>query len=355
MHDLDDPRTHELFDRSNMREQIAGLPRQCAESYAAGLGLGLPPAYRGARNVVVAGMGGSGIGGALIQALLVDDSRAPITVWRDYGLPRHASGPDTLVIAVSNSGNTEETLSAFNAAVSRGCAAVAVCTGGALANRARAAGAPLLTFSWPHAPREAVGWATMPVLAILAQLDVIPDLGADVEETVRVLATAMERLRPDSHAARNSAKRVAGQFLDRLPVIYGAGIFAPVARRWKTQLNECAKSIAAFDDMPELNHNTVVGYAHPQQVWQKTIVIALRGPADHPRNSLRFDATTLLMLEAGVNQDTVRAQGHSRLAQQWSLLLYGDWVSYYTAIMAGIDPIPVASIDALKAGLAAIG
>lgn len=355
MHDLDDPRTYEAFDRSNMRDQIAGLPRQCADAYAAALGLGLPAAFRAASNVVVAGMGGSAIGGALAQALLADDGRAPITVWRDYGLPRHAAGPGTLVIAVSNSGNTEETLSAFDAAISRGCAAVAVCTGGALADRARAAGAPLLTFAWSHAPREAVGWATMPVLAFLAQLGLASDLRGDLDEAIRVMDAAMERLRPESPAARNSAKRVAGQFLDRLPVIFGAGVFAPVARRWKTQLNECAKSNAAFEEMPELNHNTVVGFAHPQQVWQKTIVIALRGTADHPRNSLRYDATTMLMLEAGVNQDTVRAQGRSALAQQWSLLLYGDWVSYYTAVMAGIDPIPVAPIDALKSGLARIG
>jgi glucose/mannose-6-phosphate isomerase len=144
---------------------------------------------------------------------------------------------------------------------------------------------------------------------------------------------------------------MAGQVVDRLPVIYGAGMLAPVARRWKMTLNETAKLLAAWDEMPELNHNSVVGLMQPEAVWQKTIVIQLRCNNDLPQVARRFDLTTRLMLECGINQDTVRAKGKSALAQMFSLIQFGDWMSYYAAIMAGLDPTPTDPIAWLKQGM----
>jgi glucose/mannose-6-phosphate isomerase len=351
MYNLDDSASYEALDVSHMRLRLESLPDQCAQGYAAGQQLALPPEYAQVQQVVVAGMGGSGMGGSLMRALCAPLSARPITTWRTYGLPAYATGPQTLVIATSKSGDTEETSSAFDEAVRRGCKVIAFATGGVLAQRAREVHAPLVTFSSPHQTREAIGWLTFPMLAILARLGCIPDPSEDVSETITLLRETGARIGPENPAVRNPVKRMAGQVVDRLPVIYGAGMLAPVARRWKMTLNETAKLLAAWDEMPELNHNSVVGLMQPEAVWQKTIVIQLRCNNDLPQVARRFDLTTRLMLECGINQDTVRAKGKSALAQMFSLIQFGDWMSYYAAIMAGLDPTPTDPIAWLKQGM----
>jgi glucose/mannose-6-phosphate isomerase len=350
MVDLDQRASYEHIDAAHMHERLATLPQQCHDAFmqAQSFACTLPSEYAQVRQVVICAMGGSAIGAALALAVCQPHSHTPMTVWRNEGLPAYATGPETLVIASSKSGDTAETLDAYRTAQQRGCRIVALTTGGALAAQARADGAPLFTYTFEHTPREAIGWLTLPLCALLAQLRLGPDLSAAVAETVATLQDGAQRLGIDSPAIRNPAKRIAGQVMERLPVIYGAGIFAPVAQRWKTVLNENAKLLAAWEEMPDLTHNAVVGLERPESVWQKTLVIQLRGPADHPRNAQRFDLTTRLLLEAGVNQDTVRARGTSPLAQVFSLVQFGDWVSYYAAIMAGIDPTPTEAIRDLR-------
>ncbi|HEY3343172.1 MAG TPA: bifunctional phosphoglucose/phosphomannose isomerase [Anaerolineae bacterium] len=354
MHDLDTLSSYDVVDKAHMHLRLEALPEQCAQSYAAGQQLALPAAYAQAQQVVIAGMGGSGVGASLVRVLCAPLSACPITTWRTYGLPAYAAGAHTLVIATSKSGDTEETLSAFDEAVQRGCAVIALATGGALAQRARDLQIPLLAFTFADQPREAIGWLTFPLLAILAHLGFIPDPSADVNEAVTLMRETGARIGPNSPAVRNPVKRMAGQVMDRLPIIFGAGMLAPVARRWKTTLNETAKLLAAWDELPELNHNSVVGLLQPEAVWQKTIVIQLRCNNDSPRVSQRFDLTTRLMLECGINQDTVRAKGKSALAQMFSLIQFGDWMSYYAAIMSGIDPTPTDPITWLKQGMGEI-
>lgn len=351
MYNLDDSASYEALDVSHMRLRLEALPDQCAQGYAAGQQLALPDSYAQVQQVVIAGMGGSGVGGSLIRALCAPLSARPITTWRTYGLPAYATGPHTLVIATSKSGDTEETQSAFDEAVRRGCAVIALATGGALAQRARDLDIPLVTFTSPHQTREAIGWLTFPLLAVLTRLGFIPDPAEDVTETINLLRETGDRIGLASPAVRNPVKRMAGQVVDRLPIIYGAGMLAPVARRWKTTLNETAKLMAAWDEMPDLNHNSVVGLMQPEAVWQKTIVIQLRCNSDSPQVSQRFDLTTRLMLECGINQDTVRAKGRSALAQMFSLIQFGDWMSYYAAIMSGLDPTPTDPITWLKQGM----
>jgi glucose/mannose-6-phosphate isomerase len=352
MNNLDTLSSFETVDAAQMRARLAALPQQCAEAYAAGRSLTLPASYRNANRIVIAGMGGPGIGAALAQALYAETARVPIAAWRDYGLPGFAQGPQTLVIASSTSGNTEEVLDAFGTAAQRGCAVIALAGGGALAQQARALDAPLVSYTFEHQPREAIGWHAFPLIALLAALGVIDDPAGDVAEAVAVMEDTGRKIGVESPAARNPAKRMAGQVVDRLPIIYGAGMLAPVARRWKTVLNENAKLLAACDEMPDLNHNSIEGLEQAEAVWQKSIVIQLRSDHDHPRVSRRFDTTTRLMLEAGINQDTIRARGKSALAQQFSLVQFGDWVSYYAAIMSGVDPTPVRVIGRMKEEMA---
>ncbi|HQV70762.1 MAG TPA: SIS domain-containing protein [Thermoflexales bacterium] len=351
MRNLDDQNTYATVDPRNLRGRILEMGKDCQNGYATGKSLAPLPGAGSIRQIVIAAMGGSAAGASLAAALATQTAAVPIILWKEYGLPAFAKGPETLVMALSNSGNTEEIASAFEQATQRGCAAVAITTGGRLAQMARAAGAGLITYEWTF-PISSVPWTAFAVLGALVALGVLPEMAPDVSETEAVLAAMNDKLRPESPAMHNGAKRMAGQFMDRLPVMYGAGIFAPVAKLWKAQMHERAKSLAASEEMPDLNHNAVESYDHPQAVWQKSIVIALRGAADHPRVARRYEATTTLMLEAGLNQDSARAQGHSQMAQMFSLVLYGEWVTYYTAIIAGTDPLQEHAVTRMKEILA---
>ncbi len=348
MNDLDQLTVYEQVDRAGMRHRLENLHDQTEAAYRTAREFARTLGEYSIKRIVVAAMGGSAMGAAFVQAAYQSAAALPVSICRSYDLPAWVAGAETLVIVSSKSGNTEETLSACAEAIARKCPVIALTTGGVLAEQARIHRIPCCSYTADYTPREAVAWLTMPLIAILDTLMVIPDPDADVAEACSILREGATTLGIGSPARRNPAKRLAGQLVQHLPIIYGSGILAPVAQRWKTVLNENAKMLAVCDELPELNHNTIVGFEHDEQVWRRSIVIQLRSDHDHPRVSRRFDLTTRLMLEAGINQDTVRARGRSALAQQMSLVQFGDWVSYYTAIMAGIDPTPAEVLDALK-------
>lgn len=340
MSNLDAPASYETIDPLRIRDDIRQSPEWCQAAYTASRSLALPDAFRRARRVVFAGMGHAAIAGDMVRALYARESPLHLSVWRDYDLPAFASGPDTLVIASSATGNDDEPLSALDEANRRQCGALVICPGGDMALRASQIGAPCY---WPAVttPAHQTGlWQLFLLLGILSELWLIPDPGEAVTEAASVMREAAGVIGPDSPAIRNPSKRLAGQFVGRLPIIVGAGILAPVAAYWKLQLNHIAKTAAVCDEMPNANYGSVLGYERPDPVWQKSIVIALRGACDDPRVAARHDLTTTLMLEAGLNQDTARARGVSPLAQACSLAYFGDWTACYTAIMTDIDPAP---------------
>jgi glucose/mannose-6-phosphate isomerase len=300
-------------------------------------------------------MGGSAISGDLLATLVEPTCRLPIQVVRDYDLPPYATGPHTLVIALSHSGATEETLSAAQEAIERGSPVLAITTGGPLAPLAQQGPGVVWTYEYDSQPRAALGWLYGLLLGAAARLGLAPDLAADVEEAVARMRRDREAWTASARANRNSAKRVAGQLMDRIPVVWGAGLLAPVARRWKTQLNENAKTGAYYEVMPELNHNSVVGIAAPPELIRrhKVQIVQLISPAfDHPRVALRHEATEKLLREAGVIAEVVRARGQGRLAQQMNLIQYGDYVSFYLAMGYEVDPTPIPPIAMLKQKMA---
>jgi glucose/mannose-6-phosphate isomerase len=151
---------------------------------------------------------------------------------------------------------------------------------------------------------------------------------------------------------KNPAKRMAGQCMGRWPTIVGADIFEPVARRWRTQIAELAKAVAQFEALPEADHNMVAGVLNPEALFGSTMVVFLRGTAGHPRNLLRVDVTRQVMMVEGFNTDVIQAAGESRMAQQWSVLHFGDYSAYYLAMAYRVDPTPVAAIEDVKRRLA---
>ncbi len=349
---LDDPKQFAELDPDDMLERIGELPEQCRAAWTLTQGLELPSAYGTVRHIVILGMGGSAIGGALLQGLVTGECAVPITVVRGYTLPAFIRGPDYLLIACSYSGNTEETLSAFGEGLERGTRLVAVTTGGKLAALAQEKGIPLVHFAYRSQPRAALGYSFTLLLGLCSRLGLVQDYAADLKEAVQVMEEWQAEIGPNAPTARNAAKHLAGQIAGRLPVIYGAGFLVTVANRWKTQFNENSKHWAFFEPLPELNHNAVVGFGIPQTVRDQTIVLMLRSSLDHPRVQVRWQVTRELLLREGVAAETLPGRGESYLAQMLSLIHFGDYVSFYLAMLNGVDPTPVESIAFLKQRLA---
>ncbi len=349
--DLDDLGALRRFDSGDMLGRIAELPQQCRDAWALAQAFDLPAEYRAAKQVVIIGMGGSAIGGALVAGLVADEATIPISVVRDYSLPAFV-GPETLVVACSYSGNTEETLSAARQAREKGARLLVTTTGGQLAQLARSWDAPVLTFEYVAQPRAALGYSFMLLLGVLHKLGFFPPKESDLAEATEVMESLQKEIGPQVPAEGNPAKALARRLHGRFVVVYGSGFMEPVANRWKTQVNENSKAWATFEGLPELNHNSVVGYEHPGELRDKLMVVMLTSALDHPRTAIRFRVTREILDERGIPNATVSAWGRSRLAQMLSTIHFGDYVSYYLAALNGADPTPVAVIDFLKRRLA---
>jgi glucose/mannose-6-phosphate isomerase len=351
---LDDVTVFAEIDRQGMYAHILGLPEQLRQAWRLGQQLELP-GWTGIQQVLIAGMGGSAIGAELLAAWAAPTCKTPIHILRDYDLPAWANGSHTLVIGSSHSGNTEETLSAFKQALQRGCRCLALSTGGALEQTAGGAAVPAWIFEHHGQPRTAVGYSFGLLLALFARLHLVEDPQDELVSAVESMLHQQESLRAEMPAARNPAKRMAGQLMGRFAVVLGSGVLAPVARRWKGQISEIAKAWAQFEFLPEADHNSVAGVLEPQDHLSNLMVLFLRGAADHPRNRLRSDLTRKVLMLEGLNTDFIDAQGETPLANLWTCLHMGDFVAYYLAMAYGVDPTPVQAIEALKREMKAAG
>ena len=346
--DLDDLDRFKELDTFNMLGEIDNLPHQLGYAYQLGMRLDLP-AWKDIKQVVIAGMGGSAIGADLLASYTSSLSRIPVVVHRDYGLPLFAHGADTLVVCSSHSGNTEETLDAFDAALRAKCRIIVVCTGGELANHAKENNIPVWMFDHVGQPRAAVGFSFGLLLAMFQRLGFIPDQAQEMEDALASMNRIQQHLRPEVPTAKNPAKRYAGQLMGRWVTIMGAGLLTAVARRWKGQLNEVAKAGANFEFLPEADHNTLAGTMNPQETLNAhTMTLFLRAPSDHPRNRLRSDLTRKAFMLEGLNTDHVDGRGNTPLAHMWTLILFGDYMAYYLAMGYGVDPTPIKALVEFK-------
>jgi glucose/mannose-6-phosphate isomerase len=350
--DLNDTRGFQELDSENMLAHIDGLPEQLQTAWQ--LGSRLPiPSWSGIKQILIAGMGGSAIGGDLLAAYALPHCRVPIDVHRDYGLPTWANGPETLVIASSHSGNTEETLDTFQHALVNGCRLLSISTGGTLARLAEESGITLWHFNHSGQPRAAVGYSFCLLLAALHRLNLLPDPEGEIKDAIEAMRFQQSSLKADVLDVHNPAKRMAGQLIGRWVTIIGAGVMAPVARRWKGQINEIAKTWAQFEFLPEADHNLLAGSMNPQENFARMMVLFLRSSADHPRNQKRADLTRKTFMLEGIGTDSIDAKGKTRLAQLWTTLHLGDYIAYYLAMAYGMNPTPVVAIENFKRELTA--
>jgi glucose/mannose-6-phosphate isomerase len=321
-----------------MRDLIASLGGQVRGA----AGLVLPDVPGDAREILVCGMGGSGIAGDYL-ARLADAHRARISVHKGYGLPAWAGTLRPLVLLSSYSGNTEETLSAAEEAAGEGLSAVVVSSGGSLAAFADERGWPCVRVEAGLQPRAAFGWLLGAAVRVADAAGVAPGLTADLTEG----ADVVDRIVADG--GWSLAADLAEGLEHRIVAVYGAtGLTAPVANRWKTQLNENAKTPAWWSVLPELDHNEIVGWSGPDHLGRAVGVVSLHDHEDADTLGRRFRLTRQVTEDDVAWIGAIHAQGNSPFARMLSLTLVGDMVSVALAGRYGVDPMQVAAIDDLK-------
>jgi glucose/mannose-6-phosphate isomerase len=293
-------------------------------------------------GLFVCGMGGSAIGGDLAAAALGDRLTGPLLTVRGYGLPSWAREEWT-VFCSSYSGETEETLACFAAAETLGARRVVAGTGGALVERARVAGDPVIGLpGLLPAPRTAVAYMLVCAAEVAAASGIAPRIAAEIEAAAAFLEAGRDDL-------RHRAAEVAAAIGDRLPVVCGAGPTAAAARRWKTQVNENAKLPAFCSELPEANHNEICIWEDPSA--GKLAAVLLEDRDQHPREQLRFELTAAEVERDGATAVRIEAAGETRTERLLWTVMLGDLVSLELATAHGVEPLPIEAIERLKAAL----
>ena len=345
--DLNNFQQFSSIDRSDMLGHITGLPEQLSRAWRLGLTLPLPRLST-VGQIVVAGMGGSAIGADLLGAYLSDRLKVPYVVQRDYELPAFAVGSESLIIASSHSGNTEEVLSVFESALKKGSQTLAICTGGKLEAMAEEVGTTVWKFDHVGQPRTAVGFSFGLLLALFTRIGLVSDPSSELQGAVEAMKGFQQHLAAEIPIVKNPAKRHAGNLVGRHVTVFASGFMTPVARRWKSQINEVAKAFAAYEPIPEADHNTLAGIYNPAGVLDSEFGVFIHASQDHPRNQLRLAKTHEIMMLEGVGTDIFHARGDSRLSQMWTGVLFGDYLAYYLALAYDTDPTPIPPITSLK-------
>ncbi len=344
---LNNSETIKSIDISDMLGVQEAFPAQCRDAVAlAGQAEFGDPGTVDA--IVVLGMGASGIGGDIVKALYERELKVPIAVVKGYELPAYV-GSNSLVFAVSYSGETEETLAAVAAAEERNAHVIAITSGGRLKETAERKGYPVVPAPSGLQPRAALGHLSLPVIIGLEKLGLISEVSAAIGETLGILEMMSEHMGAKASSSSNIAKQLAGHLYERMPVIYGSdGPPGVAALRWKCQFNENSKVPAYWNQFPDLNHNEIVGWQELPEISQKCCLVTLRSPGEHDRIKRRVEVTLPLIENAVAESLQVWAEGDSEIARLYSLIYLGDITSAYLAILNGVDPTPVERIQMLK-------
>lgn len=350
MNDLDDLELISAGDPQGFLRSVEEFPEQIRDARRRAAGLEALPDPDDINGVVVLGMGGSGISGDAVRAVLGPSFNLPIATLKGYELPGWVS-KNTLVFAMSYSGNTEETLATFEEAGARRWARIViVTTGGDLAKWGNQFEIPTIEVPPGLQPRAAFGYLTIPILLTLERMGLASGIGEQVDEALDLLTRRSAAWGREVATEGNDAKRLARRMVGKVPIVYGSeGIAEVAAYRWKCQLNECAKVPAWWHTFPELNHNEVVGWNRLKDLTAGSFaMLVLRHSGEHPRIRKRIEVTLPAIRGNVAVAEEVWAEGSSPLARLFDLVYFGDFVATYLALAQGVDPAPVDVIGVLK-------
>lgn len=303
--------------------------------------------YKKPRNIVIAGMGGSAIGGEILRDWLRDEISIPIDICNEYALPAYTD-EHTLVFAVSYSGETEETLNAFADAVRRKCMVIAITSGGHLLSFARKLQLPYVTIPAGLPPRAALPYLFFPLPILIKKMGALADKRSEIEESLHVIKIVTEENLPQIPTENNFSKKLALQLKDSVPVVYGFRQYSAVAHRLKTQFNENSKVPSRYEVFPELNHNEVVGWDASKDLTKIFSILLIRDRNEPDEIKNRIEATKSAASQKAERVLEIYAKGERKLAKMFSIITLGDFISVYLAILRGVDPVPVKTIDQIK-------
>jgi glucose/mannose-6-phosphate isomerase len=341
------------LDRSNMFPLVTGFPEQLRKAWAIASEASIPKARVPIKNIVTTGMGGSAMGGDLLGNQFVQELEIPVYVNRGYSLP-HFVDSNTLVLACSYSGDTEETLQALESVSDRKPQVICISSNGTLEKIANKKGYPLIKVPGGQPPRSALGYLFISMLVSMQKIGLLSDQKEAFEEALTLMTRMSEEL-ADYTKKGNPAVTLAERLVGKTPIIYGSTEpNEALATRWRNQFSENSKILAYGNLIPEMNHNEIVGWADPTAILDKVHVIFLRDDNNSSRIQLRTETTKEILAKHKIPVTEWSAQGRSRLCRTFSLLLPADFVSFYLAILNDADPTAIENIVYLKQKLATL-
>jgi len=343
---LDQPELFKKIDKSDMLSHLMKTPDYCRDAINRAEQVTVPEKIR-PRNIVVAGMGGSAIGGEIFKDWLLDELPIPVEVCRDYTIPAYAN-KRTLFFANSYSGNTEETLSAFLKAVHRKCITITITSGGHLLSFSKELQVPYIRIPSQLPPRVAIPYLFFSLPILMKRMNILPSLDKELQEAIQVLKKVGAENSPKIATENNPAKKLALELVETIPVIYGFRQYQSIAHRLKTQFNENSKVPSKHDVFPELNHNETVGWEAHDMLTKSYSIVLIRDPDEPPEIRPRIEITKSSVLNKAKKVLEIHARGEGKLAKMFSVLSVGDFASVYLAILQGVDPTPVKIIDEVK-------
>jgi len=344
MIDLDSAEAITKYDRRDMLNALARFPDQCRQALELGKIFEVPNEYGDFDKIIASGMGGSGIVGDLLKRFL----NLPVFVNKGCHLPKFVNSR-TLLIVISYSGNTLETISALEDGLKCGAKIICISSGGKLLEISKFKNIPLISIPSGVQPRLALGYLLLPILKVLSKLGVGTLPEDELEGLPDLLAKLSRELQADIPTKRNPAKQLALRLFKKIPLTYGTeGNTDVVAQRWKTQFNENSKQPAFWNTFPELVHNEIVGLKLQEKLLPSAKVILLRNDYDLNVYKKFIDIMKTILKDRGVGFEEVWASGKSEIGQIFSLVYLGDFVSAYLGILNGVDPTPVEAIEEFK-------
>jgi glucose/mannose-6-phosphate isomerase len=356
MINLDSPEEIEKFDKGKVLASIRLLPDQVEQAWEETKKLSIPKNYLHCKNVVICGMGGSALGGRIIDSFIVDRVNTPIETFTEYDLP-HYVGKGTLVVASSYSGNTEETISAANQAIARKAKIVGITTGGKLAALFKKEKLPVYIVD-PKAnpsdqPRMALGYSIAAVMGLLSKCGFIYFNDEDIYQLAVTMRNFTKEFEVDVHSRENLAKKIAEKMRNKIPILIASAHLVGVAHAFKNQLNENSKVFSVLFDIPELNHHLMEGLKNPGKARELLHFLLLNSELYLPRISKRYELTADVIKKNGYTSTTYSPRSDTKISQIFEILTLSSFTSFYLAALYGCNPIELPWVDYFKEKLAA--